>query len=253
MEETRELAVVEERVLTPAILQMFNELDQTAHSSRKFGVSLGETTMKLLFAWENQLPLSVANNGLYIHKGRLGVEGSVVAGAFKRHPHYDYRIDELDNKGCKLSILWDGEAVGQVAWGEEDAKLAGLLGGNKDTYTKYPSDMYFNRALSRAKRRYAPDLLFGSVYVRGEADPAPAEDDVWEITSGPAIADPEEAIPTEKAPEQTAAEEPPALVGLVQQYGAMAVMDANAGIIPATQEEVNLVADRLAEEVAPWQ
>jgi len=224
--EEQALTVVQQRELTPTVLDMFQQLDQAAYQSRRFGVTQGETVIKLLFCYENNLPLSTANTGLYVVNGKLGLESNVIAAQFRRHPSYDYRIKEQTTKGCTIEVLRDGDVIGEASFVKEDAERAGLL--SKDNWKKYPEDMYYNRALSRAYKRFAPDLFSQSVYVREELE---------EVVDATYTVQPAPEPETSRA----------SLDDLVAEYGADAVLAANGGAIPATDEEVAAVAERLGD------
>ena len=222
MTESKELVVRQE--LTPMVLNMFMELDQAAYKSRRFGVTEGETAIKMLFCYENGLPLSAANNGLYVVNGRMEVMGNVVAAQLRRHPDYDYQVAHLDDTGCTIRILRYGDPIGEATFDQGHAQRAGLLG--KDNYQNYPEDMYFNRAMSKAYKRFAPDIFSGPVYVRGEI----ADAETWEVV---------DSTPAPKAL---------TLDDLVEQHGADAVLAANGGRVPASSDEVQAVAERLKGE-----
>lgn len=162
---TNELVVSERQSITPPVWQMLSEIAQSSSISQ---VERTKIIKKMLFCYENGLPLSVAvNGGLYVVGDRLEAEGTVIRAQIKKHPHYDYRIDALDNNGCAVTILWDDNEIGSVSFTSDDAKQAGLL-GKAGPWQQYPSDMYLNRATSRAYKRFCPDIFFQSVYVRGE-------------------------------------------------------------------------------------
>jgi hypothetical protein len=127
---------------------MIEAIAAAAHESRKVGVSTrGEAAIKFLFCYENGLPLSAANTGLYIVNGRIAAQSNIIAAQIRRHPDYDYRVKALDNRGCTIEILRRVDAEwrieGEASFTEDDAQRAGLL--SKDNYQGYPSDMYFNR------------------------------------------------------------------------------------------------------------
>jgi len=225
MEEKTEYstALVPQSALTPTIWQMFLSIDQATYKSRRFGATEGETAVKLIFCLENQLPLSTANTGLYLVNGRLGVMGNVIAAKLRQHPHYDYRIVSLTDIGCIIAILRDGDEIGQTIFDKEDAERANLL--KKDNWQAYPQDMYFNRAISRAYKLYAPDLFMsGPVYVADELVAGDAIEGEWSIT-----------------PPHTEY----ALGDLVDKFGPEAILNANDGKLPATDEEINAVAEKL--------
>jgi hypothetical protein len=162
---SKEKALAIQREMTPAIWQMISGIVEATSRGQMEKVV---TAQKMLFCYENDLPLNLAvNGGLYVVKNRLEVEGNVIRAQLRRHPEYDYRIDKLDNTGCTMTITRSGTDVGTVSFNQDDAKLAGLLKG-KENWEKYPADMYLNRATSRAYKRFAPDIFYNAVYVRGE-------------------------------------------------------------------------------------
>lgn len=225
MSDEKALAPYQRNELTPAVLDMFMQLDQAAYKSRRFGVTEGETAIKLLFCYETGLPLSAANTGLYVVNGRMEAMGNIIAAQIRRHPDYDYRIVSLNDAGCTIEILRHGEPVGQVTFDESHAQRAGLMG--KDNYQKYPDDMFFNRAISKAYKRFAPDIFSMPVYVRGEISGDP-----WEIVDAePVPVDPEDPAVT--------------MDDLLAEFGAEAIITANDGKIPATDAEVAEVAEVL--------
>jgi len=220
--ETHALTIRQE--LSPSIWEMFLQIDQATYESRKFKTTRGETAIKLIFCLENGLPLSAANTGLYIVNGRLGIMGNIIASKIRMHPDYDYRIDKLTDKGCTITILRDNIVeIGQVTFDESMAKRADLL--SKTNWECYPEDMYFNRAISRAYKLHCPDIFSQPVYVPEELDGTNAIDGEWSV------------FPTQY--------EEPTLDDLLQLYSAEAIMTANDGRIPGTDEEVKAVAEKL--------
>jgi hypothetical protein len=227
--------------LTPQNWDMIQSVARAAYLSRKFGGTEGEAAIKMLFCYENNLPLTTANTGLYIVNGRMAAMSNIVAAQLRRHPNYDYRVKALDDRGCTIEILRRDPATGEfrvegeASFTEADAKRANLA--NKDNYKGFPSDMYFNRALARAQRRYAPDIFNPPVYAPEELG-APLDADgniiegVWRVT------------------EPSREEESLAVLlqALVDDFGAEAVLAAGEGTLPATLEEVKAVAVKLMEE-----
>lgn len=97
-----------------------------------------------------------AMSGIDIIQGRPCV-GSQLRAARMQRNGYSWSIDQLDTKGCVLTVYANGQRLGEAAYMEEDAQRAGLLG--KDNWKKDPTSMYFARAITRAQRRYAPGVL----------------------------------------------------------------------------------------------
>lgn len=231
--------------LAPDIWNMLMQIGETVHTSRKFGVtSQQEAAIKLLFCWENNLPLSTANTGLYIVNGRLAVQSNIIAAKVRQSGTYDYRVTRLDNDGCTIQIIRrvEGKWVveGEASFTKDDAKLAGL--DMKDNHRAYPSDMNFARAISRAQRRYAPDVFSGPVYTLEELGGGGVVEGTWrELDAAQPVA---VTAPTVEAP-MPQPEPAITLNDLVTKYGAEAVMKANGGSIPATPEELESVVDKL--------
>jgi hypothetical protein len=70
-----------------------------------------------------------------------------------------YKIERHDNEGCSLLISKNGHSE-TFSFLKADAQQAGLIrqGG---MYEKYPSDMYFNRAMTRGLRKIDPECVLG--------------------------------------------------------------------------------------------
>lgn len=215
--------------LAPDTWNMLLSIGTAIKASRVFGSATAEeAAIKLLFCYENGLPLTTASNGLYVVNGRIAAQTNVIAAQLRKHPDYDYEVIEITPEGATVAILrrnvasgqWD--EAGRASFSEEDAKRAGLLA--KDNWKNYPDDLYFARALSRAQRRYAPDVFGQPVYTPEEmGDVIDAQS--WTVQ--------------ETAPAQVARVD---LAALVELYGPEAVMRANGGAIPATDAEVVAVA-----------
>ncbi len=238
-------ALIGQPQIAPDVWNMLEQIGMVVHTSHKFGVtSQYEAAMKLLFCYENGLALSAANTGLYIVNGRMAAQSNIIAAQLRRHPDYDYKVIKLDNEGCTIQILrrHDGkwEVEGEASFTKEDAKLAGLE--SKDTYKSYPSDMLFARAISRAQRRYAPDVFGGPVYAPEELNVGDVVEAAWQpIVEQPA---------PQPASQPAQIEAKITLNDLVTKYGAEAIMTATEGMIPGTDEQVAEVAKTLAESEA---
>ena len=155
---------VRQQEMTPAVWDMLKSIAETTAIAKSEQAKIAK---HLLFCLENELPLSLAvNGGLYTVNNRVEVEGTVIRAQIRKHPEYDYIITRLDEEGAEITITFQGQELGRASFTEEDAKQADLL--SKDNYKKFPTDMYLNRATSRAYKRFCPDIFMQSVYVRGE-------------------------------------------------------------------------------------
>ena len=241
---SNELMIQEKPELTPAVWSMINGIVQSSIMSKpeQFVV-----TKKMLFAYESGLSLSTAvNGGLYCVKDRIEVEGTVIRSKIDQLPNYHLKIDKSDNTGATLS-LWrkaeidwpfalygDGNAdvgdwvkLGEVSFGEEDAKRADL--SSKDTYKKYPADLYLNRATSRIYKRFMGWLFASPIYIRGEIEGT-------DFNNDPNV------VPSYVVESKTT------LNDLVTRFSPDAILNANNGRMPSTQAEINAVMAKLSEE-----
>lgn len=216
--------VPHQQELTPQLWGMLESIGIAFYKSGKMSVhTAAEGAIKALFCVENKMPLTAAR-GLYFVNGRLGVEGAVIAALIRTHPDYDYEIKRLDEKGCTIAILRFGETIGEATFDESHAERAGLL--RKHNYQSYPEDMYFNKAITRAQRRYAPDVFMAPTYSVEEMDD-------WQIIEG-------ETVQRSK---------PPDFSQLIEQFGLEACQAA--GVFTATNErDLWKAIDKLALSAA---
>lgn len=228
--------------ITPDTWNMLMGIGGAIKASRVFGSATAEeAAIKLLFCYENGLPLTTASNGLYVVNGRIAAQTNVIAAQLRRHPDYDYEVIDITPKGATVAILRRGNdgkltEAGRASFTEADAKQAGLLG--KDNWKNYPEDLYFARALSRAQRRYAPDVFGQPVYTPEELGSNTIDAPAWRVIE-PAQAEPPQADPLAEA-----------LATLVERYGADAVFAANEGNIPSTLGDVERIGTQLGGDRA---
>lgn len=104
--------------------------------------------------------------GIDLIQGRPAI-GSQLRAARMQRAGYRWRMDQLDEKGCVLTIFQGDMVLGTSSFVEADAKAQNLLG--KDNWKKNPRNMYFARAITNAQRWYAPCVLSGEVLSYEEA------------------------------------------------------------------------------------
>ena len=154
-----------QREITPAIWQMIGGIVESAAGVSK--MKQAEYARKILFAYENDLPLSAGiSGGIFVVNEKIEVEGIIWRSKIKQHPTYDYKIEELTTTSCTMIGYDNGVEIGRITYDEDDAATAKLLG--KDNWEKHPKDMYLNKASARLGRYFMPDLFNMPVYVRGE-------------------------------------------------------------------------------------
>ena len=109
-------------------------------------------------------------HGVIVVKGRPTLKAQTWAALIKKHPRYDYRVRTHDKTQCVIEFFENGEAIGMTAFTIDDAKQAGLAGG--DNWKKYPEAMLFARAITKGGRTFCPDVSVGGIYTPDEVDEA---------------------------------------------------------------------------------
>jgi hypothetical protein len=132
------------------------------------GVNLALTKIRIGQSWG--MSEADAMQYIFFQNGKPDCMTAYIASRLKL-AGWDWAVEELENgirlwpkrlteDGTYKPILDKDGKPASVKFDAEDAKRAGL--DKKDTYKLYPMDMYFNRAIARLKRRYAPEVLAGA-------------------------------------------------------------------------------------------
>lgn len=138
--------------------------------------SEAQAIVKIQAGMELGLGAFEAMQGINVIQGKTAMTAQLVASRIKKSGKYNYRIVRHDDEACVLDFYEGGEKVGSSSFTIDDAKNAGLGGGN---YNKYPRNMLFARAVTNGARWYCPDVFGGAVYTEDElraplaAEPAP--------------------------------------------------------------------------------
>lgn len=104
--------------------------------------------------------------GVHIVKGKPVMSATLMAAAVQRSKKYRFRVTEMTDKACKIVFYEGQEQIGESSFTMDDAKKAGL-GGNP-TWTSFPRNMLYARALSNGARWYTPEIFGGPVYTPDE-------------------------------------------------------------------------------------
>jgi hypothetical protein len=157
-----------------------------AGSSYFAGIEKAEQAfVKILYGAELQIGPMAAIAGVHIVEGKPSLDASLIAARIKQSGRYDYRIRRSDEKGCEIEFFERGESLGLSTFLEVDAERAKLL--QKNTWQKYPRDMYRSRAMTRGARMYCPDVFNGAVYTPEELNAPDAPEPIAEISVAPAV------------------------------------------------------------------
>lgn len=103
--------------------------------------------------------------GVYIVKGRVTLSANLVGAAIQRSGKYRYRVIAIDSQKCTIDFFEGAQKIGESTFTMEDAKKAGLAGGN---YDKFSRNMLFSRALTNGARWFTPEVFNGPIYTPDE-------------------------------------------------------------------------------------
>jgi len=120
---------------------------------------------KLIFGRDLGLGPSQSLTEIFIIKGKVELSANAQAALLQKHPDYDYRVNELTNELCSITVLKHGEPIGTSTFTMDDAKQ-GQLGGQM--YSKFPRNMLFARCLTNAVAWYAPETTATRTFSPGE-------------------------------------------------------------------------------------
>ena len=123
-----------------------------------------------------------------IHVIEVGGRVSVTAGAnlmalcVKEHPDYDYVVNEFTKERCEIEFYSrgaDGEmtSLGISDFDMKDAKAAGVSMNAGSSWSKFPRNMLFARAVSNGFKWYCPNAIGGLRVYTPEEVGAPVNDD----------------------------------------------------------------------------
>lgn len=156
-----------------------------------------QAIVKIMAGAELGFPKIASMTGVYIVKGKVSLSANLMAAAIKRSGKYNYRIRQLDDKGCKIEFFEDGQSVGFSDFTRADAQNAGLAGS--DTYKKFFRNMSFARAMSNGAKWYCPDIFGGPIYTPEELG-ATVDGETGEVIEMPVESVEVEVEPVEPEP-----------------------------------------------------
>lgn len=241
------------RELTPNVIDMAMKLAPTFKDSRLFGVATeAQAAAICLKGYELGLSLTASFELIHVIDSKPTISPRGALALILNSPLLENLEikDETDASGapCACSVTMKRKnGFGYTArFTMDDAKRAGLIKAGSG-WEKYPANMLRARAIGFAADMVFPDVLGGlkrSDELGADVDPAGnVVDATWapvtNASSAPIGVAGDGPVVLNTAPDG------PTLQDLVNQYGPEAVMAANDGRIPATDEEVAAVAAAL--------
>jgi len=237
------------RPLTPDTWAMIQNISPTIHQSRLFGVASPEQAAAIILkGHELGLGLTASFEFVQVVLGKPALSPRGALALILNSPLCDgLKIDDLtDGKGsptgCRVWMKRTNGFEHTVTWTMEDAKRAGLIKPDSG-WSSYPANMLKWRAVGFCADVVFPDVIGGMKRAdEYGADLTPDGD----IIEGDWAVRPTEATAAPPASEMPAdVSGAVSLTDLVSRFGAQAVMNANGGKIPATDDELCAVAAAL--------
>jgi len=128
--------------------------------------SQSQAIVKILAGQELGFGPMASMTGIHIIQGKVTLSANIMAAALKRTGRYNYRVTTMTAELCVIDFYEGSENVGTSSFSIADAEVAGLL--KNATWTQYPRNMLFARAMSNGVRWYTPDLYGAPLYTPDE-------------------------------------------------------------------------------------
>jgi len=234
------------RELTPNVIDMALRLAPTFKESRLFGVATDAQAAAIcLKGYELGLSLTASFELIHVIDSKPAISPRGALALILNSPLLENLEikDEVDDKGtptaCTVTMKRKNGFGYTARFTMDDAKRAGLIKAGSG-WEKYPANMLRARAIGYCADVVFPDVLGGLK----RADEFGANLD----TAGNVVDGQWSAVPTPTMMVQQPAVSTPSpitLQQLVDEFGAEAIMAANNGQIPTTQNEIDDMALKL--------
>jgi len=239
-------ALATRQQLNPTIWEIITAIAPVMKDSRLFGVSTEAQAAAIMSkGYELGLTLTASFEFITVIQGKptLSPRGALAlvqqSGLLAGMKIEDLKDDKGQPSACRVSMKRAGGFEYVAEFSMEDAKRAGLIKPDS-AWQSYPSNMLRWRAMGYAIDVVFPDVTGGMK----RADEFGAALD----TAGNVVDGQWSAVPTPTMMVQQPAVSTPSpitLQQLVDEFGAEAIMAANNGQIPTTQNEIDDMALKL--------
>jgi len=231
-------------------LEQLKSLAGDLHKSRLWKTgSVEQALAVILMGRELGVGPTTALSNIIIAMGKPTLGASLVGSLIQKSGRYSYQVTELADTSVSIDFYEQSgpldmtrRKLGTSTFTMADAAKAGLIGGRAGAWGKYDRNMLLARALTNGARWYTPSVFGGAVY-----DP---EEFGIAGTLPPPVPDVEatDAIYTPSPYADGSAEV--TIQGLLERYSAEQILAANGGNLPATDDELRAVAERLRDDAA---
>ena len=219
--------------LTPDIWTMIQSVAPAMHQSRLFGVSSPEQAAAIMLrGYELGLPLAASFDFINVIQGRPSLNPRGALAIAQNSGELEaFKVEDLtDTQGnptrCRVTGKRRGGEPYTLEVSMEDARRAGLVKPGSG-WESWPGNMLRWRAIGFWLDVVMPDVIGGMK--RADEFGADLTPDGQVIVNG-----------------FQSPNEPTLIHKLIAQYGVDAVIDANGGVLPETDEAIECVAGKLA-------
>lgn len=226
--------LVVSKPLTPSTWEMISSIAPAMHQSRLFGVTSAEQAMAIMLkGYELGLSLTASFEFIQQIQGRPALSPRGALALILQCPELENLKIEDKANACTVTMKRRGGFEYTSTFTLDDAQKAGLVKDDSG-WKKYPANMLRWRAIGFCADVVFPDVIGGMKRADELGADITPDGDVINGSFEVRDTEPQDVITLEQ---------------LVAQYSADKVMEAAGGSIPTSQEEVELVAKILGDEV----
>jgi hypothetical protein len=98
--------------------------------------------------------------GIDIVKGSAQLRGTLLGTLVRSREGYDWKVLEMGPEKASIEFFRDGESQGVSTWAKADSERAGLVKSDSN-HEKYPTAMFWNRAMSQGVKLLVPETMRG--------------------------------------------------------------------------------------------
>jgi hypothetical protein len=232
--------------------EQLRQLAEALHKSRLWKTgSVEQALAVILMGRELGIGPTTALSNVIISAGKPTLGASLVGALIQKSGKYGYTVTEMTDQQVSVEFFeklanYNGQGVRQLGTSTftlQDAQRAGLAGSQ--TWRSYPRNLLLARAITNGARWYCPEVFGGAVYDPEELGAAPG------VLPPPVDEAPVDVPYTPHPSSSGATRDGITIEGLLAEYSAEQIVAANGGKLPATEEELRAVAERLAGEPTP--
>lgn len=254
-------ALVPYRPLTPDVWQMIMAIGEATKESRQFGVFRPEeAAIKMLVAYEHNIPLTSALSTVYIIDNKPVFAPVLMWAKILNCPDFgSYQEQRLEDKGgaflgWEMTLSRKSGLSATRRFTLDDARRVQVNASkrliDKDNWKNYPEDVCYWRVMERCAKVVFADVVAG-IYGADElgADISPDGDVIdspgWTTVDPTTPQQKSNDSPTKTNGDSTQTDSFTTVDQLLALWAPDMIMNANGGKIPATSEECLAVAEKL--------